>query len=109
MVRIFVAEALVEMLADIPQFLAAGIEELEGIDLDDHMEVRHLVCGKTFPDDLVHEKDFGLGMVNQVMDVAGLELVEDRDRNGAIGHGRQETDAPVGLVTGANGNLVALL
>ena len=48
-------------------------------------------------------------MVHQVVDVAGLELVEDGDGDGAIGKGRQEAHAPVRLVARADRHFVALL
>ena len=46
-------------------------------------------------------------MVDEVVDVAGLEFVQDGHRDGAVGEGREEADAPVGLVAGADGDLVA--
>ena len=85
------------------------MQELERIDLDHHGKVRHFLGGKAFPDYLVHKEDAGLGMVHQVMDITGLELVQDGYGYGTIGDGCQEADAPVGLVAGADSHLVSLL
>jgi len=48
-------------------------------------------------------------MIHQIMDVTGLELVENRDSNGTIGEGRKITDSPVGLIAGTNGHLVSFV
>ena len=108
-VGIALAEFLVQVLPDIGQLLGGGIKELEGVDLHHHQQVRHLVRRKAFPNYLVHKQDTGFRMVHQVMDVARLEFVQDGYCHGAIGNGRQETHAPVGLVAGADGHLVPLL
>ena len=97
------------MLAHVLALFGVGIQELEGIDLDDDGEAGHLLLGESFPDDLVHEEDAGLGMVHQVVDVAGLELVQDGHGHGAVGEGGEETHAPVRLVAGADGDFVAPL
>ena len=97
------------MLTYVLTFFGVGIQELEGIDLDDDRETGHLILGQAFPDDLVHEEDAGLGMVHQVMDVAGLELVQDGNGHGAVREGGEEADAPVRLVAGADGDFVTLL
>ena len=86
-----------------------GVEELEGVDLDHGVEARHLVGVQPFPDDVVHEQDLGFGVVYEVVDVAWLEFMEDRHRNGSVGHGRQIAHRPVDLVPRADGNLVALV
>ena len=48
-------------------------------------------------------------MVDEVMDVLGLELVEQGHGHSAITHGGDETNAPVHLVAGAEGYLVPFL
>ena len=106
-VGIFLAEALVEVLADLPEGVVLGVEELERVDLDNHVQTGHLLGAEAFPDDLVHEEDLGVRVVHQVVDIAGFELVEERNGNGAIGEGCQKTHAPVGLVAGADGHFVS--
>ena len=105
--RILLAERLVEVLADEGALLGVGIQELEGIDLDDRRQAGHLLLGEAFPDDLVHEQDAGLGMVHEIVDIAGLEFVQDGNGDGPVGEGGEETHAPVGLVPGTDGDLVA--
>ena len=48
-------------------------------------------------------------MVHQMVDVAGLELVEQRHGNRTVGHSAEEGDGPVDLVSRADGHLVAAL
>ena len=48
-------------------------------------------------------------MVDQIVDIAGFELVQDGDGNGAVGDGGEEAHAPVGLVAGADGHLVSFV
>ena len=43
MIRILVAETLVQMLTDLPKLIAGGVKELESIDLHNHLEIRHLI------------------------------------------------------------------
>ena len=94
------------MLVNLDVFLLGRIEELEGVDLDDDGQPRHLFGREALPDDLVHEKDAGLGMVHKPVDVAGFEFMQDGHGHGAVGQGRKETDAPVGLVPGTDGHFV---
>ena len=98
-----------QLVPDRRQLVVPRIQVLQGIHLHDDMQARHLRLGQALPDHLVHEKDLRLGVVDQIMDVTGLELVQDGHRHRAIGHGSQETHAPVGLVAGAEGHLVAFL
>ena len=98
-VGIFLAEGLVQVLTYVLTLFGVGIQELEGIDLDDDGEAGHLLLVEAFPDDLVHEEDAGLGMVHQVVDVAGLELVQDGHGHGAVGEGGEETGRPAGART----------
>ena len=48
-------------------------------------------------------------MVHEIVDIAGLEFVQDGNGDGPVGEGGEETDAPVGLVAGADGDFVAPL
>ncbi len=48
-------------------------------------------------------------MVDEVMNVPGFELMQDRYRHGPVGHCGQKTDGPVHLVARADGNLVTLV
>ena len=48
-------------------------------------------------------------MVHEVMNIPGLEFVEDWYRHRAVGHCGQEADRPVDLVASADGHLVAFV
>ena len=108
-IGITVAELLVQMFAHLAALLAVCIQELEVVDLHHNGQVRHFLRREALPDNVVHKKDTGFGVVHQVMDVSGFELVQDGDGHGAIGDGGQETHAPVGLVAGADGHFVSFL
>ena len=55
------------------------------------------------------EENLGARVVDDVLDLLAVELMQDRYSYRPIGEGPQETDGPVGGVTAADGNLVALL
>ena len=65
------------------------VQDLVVLDLDDGGEARHVFRVQAVPDGPFHEEDLRVGMVHQVVDVPGLELVEQRDGNGPVGHGGQ--------------------
>ena len=83
------------------------VQDLVVLNLDDGDEAGHVLGVQAVPDGPFHEEDLRVGMVHQVVDVPGLELVEQRDGNGPVGHRGQETDRPVGLVAGDDDDLVA--
>ena len=83
------------------------MQDLVVLDLDDGDEAGHVLRVQAVPDSPLYEEDLRVGMVHQVVDVPGLELVQQRDGNGTVGHRGQETDRPVGLVAGNDDDLVA--
>ena len=108
-VGIPLAEFLVQVLTHVAEGLRSGIQELEVVDLDHYGKVGHLFGTQAFPDDLVYKEDAGLGVVDQIMDISGFELVQDGDGHSAIGNGGHKAHTPVGLVAGADGYLVSFL
>ena len=48
-------------------------------------------------------------MVHEIVDVTGLELVQDGHRNGSVGEGGEEAYAPVRLIARAESDFVAFL
>ena len=48
----------------------------------------------------------GFGMVDDVVDIVGFELMQNGNDDSSIGNRRQKSDCPVCTVTSANGNLV---
>ena len=95
------------MLADVGHGLCARKQELEGVNLHNHLKVRHFVCGKAFPDNIVDKEDLGLAVVYKIVNITRLELVQDGHRDSSISKGCKETYAPVGLVPGTNRHFVA--
>ena len=108
-IRILPSKKFIEVLARCDYILVPCIEKLEGIDLDDGMKVRHFGLGESFPDDIVHKEDLCLGVVHQMVDIAGLELMEKRHRDCAVCHCGEEGHSPVCLVARTESHLVALL
>ena len=87
------------MLLGIYDPFICRIKYLEVVYLDYGLKIRHLRFGKPFPYDIIHKKDLGLGMINQMMYVCRLELMKKRHRNGTIGHCGQKCHRPVRLVS----------
>ena len=58
------------------RIVAPEVEDLVVLDLDDGQEAGHLVGAQAVPDGPFHEEDLRLRMVHQVVDVAGLELMQ---------------------------------
>lgn len=67
----------------------------------------HAVFVQVLPSLVAHEEQLGFGVVDDVVDVVGLELVQNGDDDCSIGDGGQEGDGPMGAVASADGNLVA--
>ena len=80
-------ESLRKAVAHILKVFSTGIKVLEGVHLDDHVQSGHLSLGQALPEHFVHEEHFGLGVVDKIVDIAGLELVQDGDGNRAVGEG----------------------
>ena len=106
-IRIAVAEFLVQVFAHLGKVCRCRIQELEVVDLDHNRQIRHFVNDQPLPNNLVHKQDARLRVVYQIVYVAGFEFVQDGDGDGAIGERRQKTHAPVGLVAGADGHFIS--
>ena len=100
---------LLNGITDILHRRVARIDEAEVLDLYDDLQAGHIAFREPFPDDLVDKEHLRLAVVHQILDVSRLELVQNGDRDGPVGHRRQESHAPVGLVAGTNRHLVAFL
>ena len=106
---VFLVESLGDILSDCRKGFAAGIEVGEVVHQDHDLQTGHLGLAEPLPFSLADEEDLGLGVIHEVMDVAGLEFVQDGHRNGAVGKGGEEAHAPVRLVARAEGDFVAFL
>ncbi len=103
-----IPEIFIHVFACLRDAGSPGIKELQGVDPDDREQPRHFIRAQTLPDDVVDEEDFRLGMVDQIVDITGLEFVQNRYGHGAIRHRGQKTYRPVDLIAGANRHLVSL-
>ena len=97
-VRILLVESLGDVVADSRQRFAAGVEIGEVVHKHHDLEPGHLGLGKTFPFGFPYEEDLGFGMVYEIVDIAGLEFVEDGHGNGSIGKSSQKAYSPVSLI-----------
>ena len=87
------------MLSGRSYLLFCGIEQLEGIYLNDSMEERHFRFRKAFPNDIIDKQDLRFGMIYEMMDISRFEFMKKRDRNGAVSEGRDEGYSTVCLVS----------
>ena len=103
-----VAVHLVEVLARVREFI--GTRDHQGIvgDVDDAFQGGHLGRVDGGSHHVAHEEQFGLGVVHDVVNLVGGELVEDRHGYGSVGECGEEGRCPVGRVASAEGNLVTL-
>ena len=91
-----------------------GIMEDDGLSLRNRHNLielmnRHFISIEAFPDHVVHEKDLGLGMIDEIVDIPGLELMKNGNHDGTVSHGGEVTHRPVDLVAGADGHLVSFV
>ena len=54
-------------------------------------------------------EQLGLGVVDDVLHIVGVELLQDRNNHGTIGDGGHENGDPRGRVLANQGNVVASL
>ena len=52
------------------------------------------------------KQQLGFGMIDDVVDIVGLELMQNGNNDSSIGNCSQKSDCPMCTVTSANGNLV---
>ena len=85
-------------------FIQAAVvgERKDGFDAFD------LIAFDGVPVDVADEKELRARMVNDVMDIVGVEILEDRYDHGAIGNGGDEQNAPSRIIATDQGNAIAL-
>ena len=104
---IFFAEELVQVLAGIVHFLAAGDEDGEVGHQEDAFQQGHGVFVQVFPNHVAHKEQLGFGVVHDVVYVVGLEFMQNGYDDCSIGQGGEECHAPVRAVASADGYLVS--
>ena len=108
-VRIFLSEKFVEMLAGMCYLVIGGVQQGKIIHQYDGVQSRHLRLGQLLPHHIPHKEDPGLGVVDQMVDIAALELVQQRHGHGSVCQCGQKGHCPVGLIAGAYRYLVTAL
>ncbi len=107
--RIFLAKNLIEMLAGISEFVGAAHRKRIVGYVDDTLQIHHLSGVNLCSHHITHEEQFCLAVVHDVVYLLRQKLVEDRHSHGAIGQSGEECHSPVGRVSSAESDLVALL
>ena len=99
----------VEVLAGVGELIgAANHQRVIGI-VDDAFEGGHSHgiddCGYM----VAYEEQTGLGVIDDIMDLFGIELMQDGYGNGTVGERGQECNSPLRGVAATKGNFVATL
>src|SRR5574344_187908 len=96
------------MLAGIGEPVGTGDDErVVGI-VDDSFEPGHEIGIDDSSNVIAYEKEFRLRMVDNVMNLLGIELMEDGHSHGAVCEGGEESHSPLAGIAPAKGDLVAL-
>ena len=73
------------------------------------MQVWHLVGVEVGPYLITHKEKLRLRVVDDVVNLGGVEFVEDGDGDSSVGEDAEEGSSPSAEVASAQGNLVAWL
>ena len=103
------AKEPVEVLACKSELVIAADEQAVIGERDDAQQVRHLVSIQIGPNLVAHEEKLRLRVVNDVVNLGGMELVEDGDGDSSVGEDAEEGSSPSAEVASAQGYLVAWL
>ena len=88
------AEEAVKVFARFRQHLRARYEQLVVLKLDDALKMRHLVGSKVWPNLVAYEQQARVRVVYDVVNLRGLELVEDGDGDSAVAEYCEEGTRP---------------
>ena len=109
--RELLAEETVEVLAREPYFIRARDKNLilvVGVG-EDTFEAWHLLGIEFRPYLVSHEKKLRARVVHYIVNLLGMELMQDRHCHGTIRQRSHESNAPTGCVAAADGHLVTML
>ena len=102
------AEQLVQVFARVDDLFRPSHQQGVVRYVDDAFQMGHLFCTQLFPDGVSHKKQFGFAMVDDVVNLVGLEFVQDRDGHRAICQGGEEDGTPMCAVSSAKCDSVSL-
>ena len=97
------------MLAGESQFFRTRYHQREVWQEHDTFQCWHLLRVYLLGDIITYKEGFSTRVVDDIMNLFGVEFVKNRYYHGSVGQGCQEGHGPVGRVTSADGNLVTFL
>ena len=95
------------MVAGIGKFFVARKNYVKFVDNHNAAEVGHTLLVKILPHHRAHEQHFCLAVVYDVVNIIGLEFVQNRYCYRAVCNNGKERNAPVGVVSSTDGDFVA--
>ena len=103
------AGEFVQVLTGVGQFIRTRYHQRVVWVVDDTLQRRHGLWVDNRGHMVSHEEQTGLGVVDDIVYLFGIELMQDGYGDGSIGEGGDEGHGPLGGVTSAEGDLVTLL
>lgn len=94
-VGISLAEKLVEVCAHMGELLVIGVEQREVACAQRTGYARHAIGIESLPDVFVNDSEASVGVIDEVLDIVGLEVGEDRHDDSSIGEGCYEGHTPL--------------
>ena len=107
--RIFGAVVLDDFALELRQRLAVAL--VDGVEVrqrEDRFDLPDLLLLDDVPEVVAQEQQAAFGVVDDVDDVVGREILEDRHDDGSVGDRADVGDAPAGIVASDERDLVAL-
>ena len=104
----FGTEERVEVFSGIGQFVGSRNHERVVGYIDDTLQLRHLSGVDGGCHHVADKEELRLAMVYDMMNLFWQKFMQDGNSHGTIGQGSEKSHGPVGTVSSAEGNLVAL-
>ena len=95
------------MVAGVGKLLVARKDYVKFVDNHNAAKIWHTLLVKIFPHHRAYEQHFCLAVVYYVVYVVGLEFVQYWNGNRAVCNDGKERNAPVGVVSSADGDFIA--
>ena len=105
--RELLSEKTVQVLAGINHLVGAAHEKRVINDVDDSLHLRHGFGIQVLPDLLADKQQFGLAVVHDVVNLIGLEFMQNRHRYGTISQCSQKGGSPMGRILVAKSNFIS--
>ena len=99
----------IPVFESIRQFFIAWYQWWEIGEWRDSFQQGHGVFIQVFPCLVADKKQFGFGVVDNIMDIIRFKFMENRNNYGSVSDSSQKSDSPMGTVTSADCYLVSRL